>query len=81
MKKFVVYILRTEENTLYTGQTSNLKKRLLRHKLGTGAKYMRRFKKFELVYKESFKTRSEAMKKEAKIKNMTKINKEKLTFS
>ena len=79
-KKFIVYILRTSGNTLYTGQTNDLKKRLSKHRAGTGAKYMRLFKSFELVYQENFETRSEAMKREAEIKKLTKKQKEKLFF-
>lgn len=73
-----MYILRTSKNTLYTGQTGDLKKRLSRHKKRTGAKYMRNFQSFKLVYREEFDTRSEAMKREAEIKRMTKAKKEKL---
>lgn len=75
---FVVYILRTSGNTLYTGQTNNLSKRLIKHKNGTGAKYLRKFKNFELVHTEKFKTRGEAMKREAEIKKMPRSKKEKL---
>ena len=78
MKKFSVYILRTDKNTLYTGQTNNLEKRLLKHKAGKGSKYLRRFKSIELVYKEKFQTRSEAMKREAEIKRLPKKRKEEL---
>jgi putative endonuclease len=79
--KFVVYILRTDKDTLYTGQTNNLKKRILRHKSGKGAKYLRRFDSFQLVYSENFKTRSAAMRREAEIKKLTKKQKIKLFFN
>jgi putative endonuclease len=78
VKKFVVYMVRTSGNTLYTGQTNDLKKRLLKHQAGTGAKYLRRFDGLELVYSEKFTTRSEAMKREAAIKGMSRVRKEKL---
>ena len=81
MKKFVVYILRTSINTLYTGQTNNLEKRLIKHKSGTGAKYLRRFDSLKLVYSEKFNTRSEAMRREVAIKGMTRAKKEKLVLS
>ena len=76
----MVYILRTSKNTLYTGQTNNLEKRLLKHKNGTGAKYMRNFKSFKLVYQEHLVTRSAAMKREAEIKRMSRMQKERLVF-
>ena len=80
---FIVYILRTSKNTLYIGQTNNLERRLKEHsdKKGKGSKYMRSFDSFELVYKEEFKTRSEALKRELILKKLTKNQKEKLIIS
>jgi len=77
---FVVYILRTSKNTLYIGQTNNLEKRLKEHsdKKGKGSKYMRSFDSFKLVYKEVYKTRSEALKREIELKKLTKKEKEKI---
>jgi len=75
---YKVYILRTSKNTLYTGISNNLEKRLSDHKNKTkkSAKYMRSFDSFELVYTEKFKTRGEALKREAEIKKLTKKQKE-----
>jgi putative endonuclease len=76
---FIVYILRTSGNTLYIGQTNNLEKRMKEHREHKrGAKYMRSFDSFELVYTEEFETRSEAMKREYVLKQMTKSEKERL---
>lgn len=75
---FVVYILRTNKNTLYTGYTNNLEKRLVKHRFGKGAKYLRSFDDFKLVYSEKFETKKEALKREAEIKKWSKIKKEKL---
>ena len=77
-----VYILRTSGNTLYTGQTKNLKRRLSEHESKTkkSAKYIRCFRSFVLVYCEKFRNRSEAMGREAEIKRMTKAEKEKLVL-
>jgi len=81
-KQFIVYILRTSSNTLYIGQTNNLEKRLKEHKEHKrGAKYMRAFDSFELVYTEEFGTRSEAMKREIQLKRLTKLQKESLLAS
>jgi len=77
-RKFVVYILRTVGDTLYTGQTNNLERRLEEHRKKKGAKYVRNFENFELVYVERYKTRAEAMKREAEIKKWPKKRKEKL---
>jgi len=75
---FTVYILRTNKNTLYIGQTKGLVARLRKHTVGKGAKHLRRFKSFELVYTEKFKTRSEALKREHKLKKLSKQEKENL---
>ena len=68
---YTVYILKTSKNTLYTGITNNLEKRLYEHKLKgkKSAKYMRAFDSFKLVHTEKFDTRSEALKREIEIKN------------
>lgn len=77
MKSFVVYILRTSGNTLYTGQTDNLDRRLKEHSgKKRGAKYTRSFDSLKLVYFEEFRTRTEAYRREAEIKRMTKVQKE-----
>ena len=75
---FFVYILRTSGNTLYTGQTNDLENRLNQHKKknANGAKYLRIFKSFKLVYSEKFKTRSEALRRENYFKKLTKKQKE-----
>ncbi len=77
---YAVYILRTSSNTFYTGQTNNLEKRLKDHKNKTSksAKYMRSFKSFELVYSETHPTLSQALKREAEIKNLSHAEKEAL---
>lgn len=77
---YFVYILRTSANTLYIGQTNNLEKRIKEHKEKSikGAKYMRSFDSFELVYTEKYSTRSEALKREYQLKQLTKSQKESL---
>ncbi len=75
---YTVYILRTSSNTLYTGQTNNLEKRLMHHrnKSDKYAKYLRSFKSFELVYKETHPTLSQALKREIEIKKLSHSEKE-----
>ena len=78
MMAFIVYILRTSSNSLYIGQTNNLKKRLKEHKekKSRASKYLKAFSSFSLVYSESFNTRSEALKREYQLKQLTKSKKE-----
>lgn len=75
---YFVYALRTSLNTLYIGQTNNLKRRLQEHKKKTGksAKYIRYFSSFDLVFKEVYPTRKGAMNREIQLKRWTKAKKE-----
>lgn len=73
---YIVYILRTEKNTLYTGQTKNLENRMRQHKAGKGSKYVRAHGNFELVYTEELATITEALKRELEIKKLSKQQKE-----
>jgi len=77
---FTVYILRTNKNTLYIGQTNNLEKRLAEHRAKStrASKYIRSFESLELVYTENYSTRSEAMKREWQLKHWPKTKKEAL---
>lgn len=73
---YYTYILRCSDNTLYTGWTTNVKKRVAVHNLGKGAKYTRGRIPVELAYCEVFDTKAEAMKREAEIKQLRRAQKE-----
>lgn len=73
-----IYILKCSDNTLYTGWTTDLNRRLKTHLSGKASKYTRARLPVEMVYSESFLTKSEAMKREAAIKKLTR--KEKLNL-
>jgi len=66
---YTLYILKCNDNSLYTGITTNLKRRLSEHKQKKGSKYVASKLPFKLVYTEKFNTRSEALKREAQIKS------------
>ena len=72
------YILKCNDNTLYTGWTNNLEKRLEAHNAGKGAKYTKPRLPVELVYFETFDTKEEAMKREYEIKQLKRKQKEEL---
>ena len=65
-----VYILRCNDDSLYTGWTNNLEKRIKAHSDGKGAKYTRARVPVELVYFEVFEDKIEAMKREYVIKQL-----------
>lgn len=73
---WTVYILRCGDNTLYTGVTNDLAQRLIKHKNGTGAKYTRGREPFEVVLSEPHATKSDALKREAYIKGLTRAQKQ-----
>ena len=75
-----VYILRCADNTLYTGVTTDINRRLSEHngELKNGAKYTRVRQPVTLAYQENAATRSAACQREYVIKNLNKFQKEQL---
>ena len=73
--KNVTYILKCNDNSLYTGWTNDITHRLKMHNEGKGAKYTRGRGPVELVYLEEFETKQEAMSREAKMKPLTRKEK------
>ncbi|HUD20308.1 MAG TPA: GIY-YIG nuclease family protein [Patescibacteria group bacterium] len=79
-KPFTVYILRTSANTLYTGQTNNMTRRLKEHKSkgSKSARYVRYFDSVELIHEEHFASRKAAMHRETQLKTWPRAKKEAL---
>ena len=75
INKNYVYMIRCKDNTLYTGWTNDLYKRIKSHNNGNGAKYTKYRGPVELVYYETFDNKSEALKREIEIKKLTRIEK------
>ena len=73
-----VYIIRCNDNTLYTGWTNNLEKRFAAYSSGKGAKYTKGRGPVELVEYEEFKEKKDAMKREYAIKHLSRKDKDKL---
>ncbi|MBU1557388.1 GIY-YIG nuclease family protein [Patescibacteria group bacterium] len=65
---FYVYVIKSDKDYIYTGQTNNLKDRLLRHNSGR-EKYTKNKGCFKIIYKETYNTRSVAMKREKELKS------------
>jgi putative endonuclease len=70
-----VYILKCADNSLYTGWTNNLDKRIKAHAEGKGAKYTKARLPIELVYFEEYQDKREAMKREYAIKQLKRKEK------
>ena len=65
---YFVYIIECKDKSLYTGITTNLKRRFDEHKSGIGGYYTRSKKVKRIVYSEEHPNRSSALKREAEIK-------------
>ena len=72
-----VYILKCHDNSLYTGVTSDLNRRVTEHNSSDklGSKFVRARRPVILVYKELHQTRSSALRRELEIKAWTKTKK------
>lgn len=77
---YYTYMLRCWDNSIYTGMTNNLEKRLEEHlsKSKNGAKYTKSHKVIKLEVAWKSKDKSLACKLEYQIKNLTKQQKENL---
>ena len=75
---YVVYIIRTADNFLYTGMTWNLRKRFQEHCAGIKSFIKNRKKPFEIVYSENCSSKREAAKREKQIKGYRREKKDKL---
>jgi len=76
---YYLYMVRCKDRTLYTGITTDLKRRVMEHNESKkGAKYTKARRPVILVYHEEFKSRGEASKREYVVKKLNKIEKEEL---
>ena len=74
---FYVYLLISLDNCkhTYVGYTDNLNKRLNLHNCGKGAKFTRG-RKWKIIYSNKYKSKSQAMKEEIKLKKNYRLRKE-----
>lgn len=70
-----VYIIKCKDNKLYTGITNDLERRVGEHNSGQGGRFTRPRKPVKLVYHETTPSRSEALKREAEIKKLSRYEK------
>jgi putative endonuclease len=76
-----VYIILCTDNSLYTGITTDIERRLAQHGSARGAKYFRGRRPRRVVYLEGGHTRSTASKREAAIKKLPRADKDRLIDS
>lgn len=70
-----LYIVRCRDGTLYTGITTDVARRLRQHADGSGAKYLRGRAPLQLVYLEAGHTRSSAVRRETRVKRLSRAEK------
>jgi putative endonuclease len=76
MNKYYLYILECIDQTLYTGITTDLERRVIEHNTNNlGAKYTKCRRPVKLIYHKKFDNRSEATKEEMRIKKLTRQEK------
>ena len=74
-KTWYLYILRCGDDTLYTGITTDVQRRLADHRAGKGAKYTRGRAPLKLVYQEVCGSHSDALKREYVVHRMSRQEK------
>jgi putative endonuclease len=72
---YYVYMLLCGDDTIYTGITTDVERRVQQHRSGKGARYTRSRGAKRLLYTERKRSRSTASKREAEIKKMTRNEK------
>ena len=76
---WTVYIILCDDDTLYTGVSTDVKRRFREHcDSSAGAKYFNGRKPLEVVYREIGHDRSSACQREAMIKKLSRSEKLKL---
>ncbi len=76
-----VYLMRCADDSLYTGITNNLPRRLEQHNAGTASRYTRTRLAVVLAYQEPQPSQSHALKRELAIKALSRQEKESLINS
>ena len=73
---YTVYIVECADGTLYTGITTNLKRRVAEHNTSPkGAKYTRSRRPVCVVFTQRFQTRGKALRAEAALKKESRGDK------
>ena len=73
-----LYIVKCRDGSLYTGITTNVKRRLAEHRENRGAKYLRARGPLSLVFKEMVGSHTTALKAERRVKRLPRHKKEQL---
>ncbi|MFC1807947.1 GIY-YIG nuclease family protein [Candidatus Omnitrophota bacterium] len=72
---YYFYILKCSDNSLYSGVTNDLDKRLVRHNAGKASKYTRGRRPVKIAYRECHSNLSSARKRECEVKRWSRKKK------
>ena len=75
VRRYWVYMVRCTDGSLYTGSTSAIYRRLKEHNSGIGSKYTRSRLPVALAYLEQLPSKSGALKREARVKQLSRSEK------
>lgn len=79
---FYVYLVECSDKSLYCGYTINIQNRIKDHNFGNkGAKYTKNRRPVKLVYSEEFSSKNEALKREYRLKKLSRNEKLDLIMS
>nr|WP_318384665.1 GIY-YIG nuclease family protein [uncultured Enterobacter sp.] len=78
MTPWTLYLIRTADDSLYTGITTDVTRRLNQHQTGKGAKALRGKGELTLAFAAQVGERSLALRIEYRVKKLTKRQKERL---
>jgi predicted GIY-YIG superfamily endonuclease len=77
-KGWHLYLIHCSDNSLYTGITTDISRRIKEHNQKKGGMYTRNRTPVELVYQEPHPSKSSALKREIQIKKWPRLKKVKL---
>jgi putative endonuclease len=75
MPSWHVYMVRCADDSLYTGCTNDLTRRVAAHNAGKGARYTRSRGPVSVVWSVRVKDKSAALSREAKVKQLSRAQK------
>jgi putative endonuclease len=70
-----IYIIRCKDSKLYTGITNDIERRIKEHNSGNGCRFTKYRYPVELLYTEKAASRAAALKREARVKSCTRVEK------
>ena len=80
-KPYFVYFLECADKSIYIGITTDVARRFGEHKNSIGSRYTRSHRAKKILYSEEYRSRSDALKREAEIKRWPREKKLKLISS